>query len=66
MWGTSGEDGDNITWGTSSGEDAPPLFDDPNAAPATFDSSVYDELFAPTPPPPAEPALGGLELAGVL
>jgi serine protease AprX len=65
VWGTSGEI-DNVVWGTSSeydnmtwgnsGED-PPLFDDPTGDPASFDSSVWDELFAPPPPPPpADPA----------
>ena len=38
VWGTSSDE-DNITWGTS-GEDTP-LFDDPEAPPVKFDSSVY-------------------------
>jgi serine protease AprX len=58
VWGTSGEV-DNIVWGTSTEDDgtswgssddeAPPLFEDPNAAPANFDQTVFDDLF------PAEP-----------
>ncbi len=65
VWGTSGEmnntvwgtasNEDNITWGTS-GDDAP-LFDDPNAPPVNFDSSVYDNLFGPVT---TTPAIGGL------
>jgi hypothetical protein len=56
VWGTSGEV-DNIVWGTTSDDDgmswgssddeAPPLFEDPNAAPANFDSTAFDSLFGP-------------------
>ncbi len=77
VWGTTGDDADNITW-ASSGEDNP-LFDNPDAEPVSFDSTVYDDLFGPGTvaallpplyrvgtPPPTEPALSGLELVGVL
>lgn len=65
VWGTTG-DADNIVWGTStedngtswgsSGDEEPPLFEDPNAAPENFDQTVFDELFPPeladeSPPP---------------
>jgi serine protease AprX len=56
VWGTAGEM-DNIVWGTSteddgtswgnSGDDDPPLFDDPNAAPANFENTDFDALFPP-------------------
>jgi serine protease AprX len=52
VWGTSCEE-DNMTWGNS-GEDTP-LFDDPEATPAEFDSSAWDSLFDPAPPPPSPP-----------
>jgi serine protease AprX len=56
VWGTSGEI-DEIVWGTateddgtswgSSDDEAPPLFDDPNTAPANFDQVDFDLLFPP-------------------
>ena len=46
VWGTSSED-DNVTWGNS-GED-PPLFDDPDGEPQSFDQTVWDDIF-PTEP----------------
>jgi serine protease AprX len=53
VWGTATED-DGISWG-SSGEDTP-IFDDPDAPPANFDQTDFDELFPPElvdePPPP--------------
>lgn len=65
VWGTSGEI-DEIVWGTSteydgtswgsSDDEAPPLFDDPNAEPANFDQADFDLLFPPElveEPPPA-------------
>jgi len=57
VWGTASGDEDNITWGTS-GEDTP-LFDDPEAPPANFDSSVYDNLFGPTTVT-TTPGIGGV------
>ena len=45
VWGTSSEQ-DNMTWGNS-GEETPP-FDDPTVAPATFDATVWEDLFATT------------------
>ena len=58
VWGTSGEV-DNIVWGTSTEDDgtswgssddeAPPLFEDPNAPPANFDQTVFDSLFGAEP-----------------
>jgi hypothetical protein len=56
VWGTSSDE-DNITWGTS-GEDTP-LFDDPEAPPVNFDSSVYDNLFGPVTVP-TTPGIGGV------
>jgi hypothetical protein len=75
VWGSSSEaEGSNLTWG-SSGEDAP-LFDDPEVEPATFDASVWEDLFGsatldplptlvePTPvvavPPVLTPLTGGI------
>lgn len=65
VWGTSGQI-DEIVWGTSteydgtswgsSDDEAPPLFDDPNGAPANFDQADFDLLFPPDlveEPPPA-------------
>jgi serine protease AprX len=56
VWGTSGQV-DEIVWGTStednatswgsSDEEAPPLFDDPNGAPANFNQTDFDLLFPP-------------------
>jgi len=54
VWGTASNE-DNITWGTSGGDG--PLFDDPNAPPVNFDSSVYDNLFGPAT---TTPAIGGV------
>jgi len=64
VWGTSGDIDDNLVWGTSfegdsttwgsSGDDVP-LFDDPDAEPVTFDSTVYDDLFGFTPIGPTTP-----------
>ena len=54
VWGTSTED-DGTSWG-SSDDEAPPLFDDPNAEPANFDQADFDLLFPPElvdEPPPA-------------
>ena len=52
--GTATED-DGTSWGNS-GDDEPPLFDDPNGAPANFNELDFDELFPPElvdgPPPP--------------
>jgi subtilisin family serine protease len=46
VWGTaSGED--NITWGTSDADEAP-LFDDPIATPASYDETVWGNLFGLT------------------
>jgi len=56
VWGTSSDE-DNITWGTS-GEDTP-LFDDPEAPPVNFDSSVYDNLFGPATVT-TTPGIGGV------
>jgi subtilisin family serine protease len=42
VWGTASDD-DNLTWGNS-GDDAP-LFDDPIAAPTSFDQTVFQSLF---------------------
>ena len=65
VWGTSGEtvntvwgtasNEDNITWGTSG--DETPLFDDPDAPPVNFDSSVYDNLFGTVT---TTPGIGGV------
>jgi hypothetical protein len=67
VWGTSGEVGaivwgsamsdeqDNLTWGNS-GEDAP-MFDDPDSLPATFDASVWEDLFAPDTFDPLPPVV---------
>ena len=44
VWGTASTE-DNIVWGTSGADTQ--LFDDPNAQPVNFDSSVYDNLFGP-------------------
>ncbi|MGH7215320.1 MAG: hypothetical protein ACREIT_11210, partial [Tepidisphaeraceae bacterium] len=75
VWGTSG-DVDNIVWGTSSdhdnmtwgnsGEDAP-LFDDPNAAPANFDQTVWESIFPLDTPvtSPLEPVADGLPGGGL-
>jgi serine protease AprX len=64
VWGTSSED-DNITWGNS-GEDTP-LFDDPEAEPANFDQTVWENIFpvepievVPPVPTPSAPGAGGL------
>jgi hypothetical protein len=57
VWGTSGE-ADNIVWGTSteegtswgnSDDEVPPLFEDPESAPASFDQTVFDQLFVEAP-----------------
>ncbi len=63
VWGTSGEVG-SVVWSTStddgsgmwgsSGTDAE-LFDDPNADPVTFDSTVFDDLFGPVLDPVVAP-----------
>jgi serine protease AprX len=61
VWGTASSE-DNITWGTSdSGSDDTP-FDDPLAPPVNYDSSVYDNLFAP---PTTTSTVSG-EIGGVL
>jgi serine protease AprX len=71
VWGTSGEV-DNIVWGTSTeddgtswgsaGDDVPPLFDDPNGAPESFDQVDFADLFPPElvddPLPPADSSSG--------
>jgi subtilisin family serine protease len=64
VWGTSGEmdntvwgtsvDEDNLTWGTSDGEDTP-LFDNPDAAPVSFDATVWENLFGTPSPEPVAP-----------
>jgi hypothetical protein len=46
VWGTSSE-ADNITWGNSS--EVTRLYDDPNAAPVTFDASVWKDIFLTEP-----------------
>jgi hypothetical protein len=45
VWGTCG-DFDNIVWGTSddSGE-PPPLYDNPDTSPPSFDATAFDALF---------------------
>jgi serine protease AprX len=67
VWGTSGEvdalvwgsaisdEEDNLTWGNS-GEDAP-MFDDPDSLPATFDASVWEDLFGPDTLDPLSPVV---------
>jgi len=69
VWGTSG-DVDNVVWGTSSEEDnmtwgnsgeETPLFDDPDAAPATFDATVWEDLFSETTLVVIEPVPTGTE-----
>lgn len=53
VWGTSGDvdltvwndGGDNVTWGTSGSDDAIPLYDDPEGAPACFDGLYFESLF---------------------
>jgi hypothetical protein len=49
VWGTCG-DFDNIVWGTSddTGE-PPPLYDDPDTSPPSFDSATFDALFSTDP-----------------
>jgi serine protease AprX len=42
VWGTSNPSG--VMWGNS-GEELPPLFDDPNGQPAEFDAIAWEELF---------------------
>ncbi|MGH9313984.1 MAG: S8 family peptidase [Vicinamibacterales bacterium] len=60
VWGTSGLC-ENVVWGTSSDAtwgnsgETMPIFDDPEAPPAEFDSSVWDDLFEPSDPPPPPP-----------
>jgi serine protease AprX len=54
VWGTSADE-DNLTWGTSDGDDTP-LFDDPDSAPASFDASVWDNLFGTSTPDQVDPA----------
>jgi hypothetical protein len=75
VWGTAGDVDDNLVWGTSfdgdsttwgsSGDDIP-LFDDPDAEPATFDSTVYDDLFGFTPIVPTTTTTTTTILGGVL
>jgi serine protease AprX len=63
VWGTSAE-ADDVTWGNS-GEPTP-LFDDPDAPPAEFDSSVWENLFEPPPTAPPPPTGAVLPSGGVL
>jgi serine protease AprX len=53
VWGTSADE-DNLTWGTSDGDDTP-LFDDPDSAPASFDASVWENLFGTSISDPVDP-----------
>ena len=58
VWGTMSLDADNIVWGTlrsvnnivwGTADDAgepPPIYDDPDTSPPTFDSAVFDSLFS--------------------
>jgi hypothetical protein len=58
VWGTASSE-DNITWGTAdSGSDDTP-YDDPNAPPVNYDSSVYDSLFG-TVTSPVTTLTGGI------
>jgi serine protease AprX len=52
VWGTASDE-DNVTWGTSGADTT--LFESPDAPPVNYDSSVYDELFAPTTTPTTTP-----------
>ena len=53
VWGTASDE-DNLVWGTSDGEETP-LFDDPSAAPESFDATVWDNLFGNTVVDPVDP-----------
>jgi len=44
VWGTASSE-DNITWGTSDSGTDTPTYDDPNAPPADFDATAFDNLF---------------------
>ena len=75
VWGTSGNV-DEIVWGTStmddgtswgsSDDEAPPLFDDPNGAPADFNQADFDLLFPPelVEDPPVVPPSDGTNDGG--
>jgi serine protease AprX len=54
VWGTSSEE-DNMTWGNSGEESI--MFDDPDVEPATFDASVFEDLFGSSQLDPL-PSLG--------
>jgi serine protease AprX len=52
VWGTCGDFG-NIVWGTSDDTgDPPPLYDDPDSSPPTFEVLTFESLFS------SEPATG--------
>jgi serine protease AprX len=56
VWGSAADDEqDNLTWGNS-GDDAP-MFDDPDSEPATFDASVWEDLFGPDTLEPLAPVV---------
>jgi serine protease AprX len=49
VWGTCG-DFENIVWGTADDEgEPPPLYDDPDTSPPTFEVLVFDALFSTDP-----------------
>jgi serine protease AprX len=54
VWGTASDE-DNLVWGTSDGGEDTPLFDDPSAAPESFDATEWDNLFGDTVVDAVEP-----------
>jgi hypothetical protein len=59
VWGTASDE-DNLVWGTSDGQETP-LFDDPTAAPESFDATVWDNLFGDTAVDAVDPVTTAVE-----
>jgi len=56
VWGTTGDEQDNIVWGTAdemdnivwgTSDEQAPLFDDPEAEPVVFEEIPWENLFEP-------------------